>query len=168
MLYCWLVYPSTNHSPTSSRDSPIGRYANLLTSCIQGCLEIISGLTKCVICPVATGGIGSRPMSLTRIVAMNSPLIYRKSLPFFHLLLPVPQWLTLSSTVWWWRPFMSFQLKICCIIHSEGGGGWHHPLWWWCRKHGGCRNMSGHSRWAVQPLDWRRWYLKINSYVVVL
>ena len=23
-------------------------------------------------------------------------------------------------------------------------------------------------RWAVQPLDWRRWYSKINSYVVVL
>ena len=31
-----------------------------------------------------------------------------------------------------------------------------------------CRNMSGHSRWAVQPLDWRRWYSKINSYVVVV
>ena len=30
-----------------------------------------------------------------------------------------------------------------------------------------CRNMSGHSRWAVQPLDWRRWYSKINLYVVV-
>ena len=31
-----------------------------------------------------------------------------------------------------------------------------------------CRNMSGHSRWAVQPLDWRRWYSKINSYAVVV
>ena len=31
-----------------------------------------------------------------------------------------------------------------------------------------CRNMSGHSRWAVQPLDWRLWYSKINSYVVVV
>ena len=28
--------------------------------------------------------------------------------------------------------------------------------------------MSGHRRWAVQPLDWRRWYSKINSYVVVV